>query len=81
MPKMTNSAKKCAKRALLQEEVTAPPPASFTSEPQGEEEPQYVTLQAMEVVNPEDFVPPPPPPPSDTVPEQEADTASSPTRK
>ncbi|KAK3890486.1 hypothetical protein Pcinc_005566 [Petrolisthes cinctipes] len=65
MPKMPKNCKNTAKRALLQEEETAPPPTSVTLESQGEEEPWFETLQAMEVINPEDFVPPPPPPPSD----------------
>ncbi|KAK3886606.1 hypothetical protein Pcinc_009253 [Petrolisthes cinctipes] len=52
----------------------APLPASVALEPQREEEPQFVTLQAMEGINLEDFGPPPPPSPSDTVPKQEADT-------
>ncbi|KAK3893854.1 hypothetical protein Pcinc_002346 [Petrolisthes cinctipes] len=67
MPKMPKNGKNTAKRALLQEEETAPPPASVTLQSQGEEEPWFETLQAMEVINPEDFVPPPPPHPSDAL--------------
>ncbi|KAG0726784.1 hypothetical protein GWK47_035871 [Chionoecetes opilio] len=67
------------KRALLQEEETPPSPASepaFTLEPQGEQEPQFVTMQAVEVIevlNPEEFLPPPPPP-SATLSKHETDT-------